>query len=147
MWCWRRMEKIIWTDCVRYEEILSGVKEERNILHTVTETKANLIGQISRRNCLLKYITGGKIRGGIYVTRRQWRRCKQLLDDLKKTRLLEFKRRKTKLPCIEKSLWKGLWICCKTDYWMNEFYVQSCAEIKNLLQYLIGKTPICTLIS
>jgi hypothetical protein len=65
------MEKINWTDCVRYEGILSGVKEERNILHTVTETKANLIGHISRTSCLLKYITGGKIRGGTYVTRRQ----------------------------------------------------------------------------
>jgi hypothetical protein len=32
MWCWRRMEKISWTDRVRNEEVLHGVKEERNIL-------------------------------------------------------------------------------------------------------------------
>jgi hypothetical protein len=27
MWCWRRMEKISWTDHVRNEEDLSRVKE------------------------------------------------------------------------------------------------------------------------
>jgi hypothetical protein len=35
MWCWRRMEKISWTDGVRNEEVLHRVKEERNILHTI----------------------------------------------------------------------------------------------------------------
>jgi hypothetical protein len=34
MWCWRRIEKISWTDCVRNEEVLHSVKEERNIVHT-----------------------------------------------------------------------------------------------------------------
>jgi hypothetical protein len=29
MWCWRRMEKIIWTDRVRNEKELHRVKEER----------------------------------------------------------------------------------------------------------------------
>jgi hypothetical protein len=27
MWCWRRMEKISWTDRVRNEEVLHRVKE------------------------------------------------------------------------------------------------------------------------
>jgi hypothetical protein len=31
MWCWRVME-ISWTDYVKNEEVLLGVKEERNIL-------------------------------------------------------------------------------------------------------------------
>jgi len=31
--CWRRMEKISWTDHVRNEEVLLRVKEQRNILH------------------------------------------------------------------------------------------------------------------
>ena len=35
MRCWRRMEKISWTDRVRNEEVLLRVKEERNIIHTV----------------------------------------------------------------------------------------------------------------
>jgi hypothetical protein len=33
MWCWRRMEKISWTDHVRNKEVLLTVKEQRNILH------------------------------------------------------------------------------------------------------------------
>jgi hypothetical protein len=32
MWCWRRMEKVRWTDCVKNEEVLRRVKEERTIL-------------------------------------------------------------------------------------------------------------------
>jgi hypothetical protein len=34
-WCWRRMEKINWTDRVRNGEVLLRVKEQRKILHTV----------------------------------------------------------------------------------------------------------------
>jgi hypothetical protein len=29
MWCWRRTEKVSWTDHVRNEEVLLGVKEQR----------------------------------------------------------------------------------------------------------------------
>ena len=32
------MEKISSTDCVRNEEVLHGVKKERNILHTINKT-------------------------------------------------------------------------------------------------------------
>jgi hypothetical protein len=39
MWCWRRMEKISWTDRVRNEGVLHRVKEERNILHTIKEER------------------------------------------------------------------------------------------------------------
>jgi hypothetical protein len=77
------MEKISWTDRVRSEEVIHSVKEERNILHTVKGRKVNWIGHILRRNCLLKHVIEGKIRGRIYVTGRRGRRCKQLLDDLK----------------------------------------------------------------
>ena len=31
MWCWRRMEKISWTNHVRNEEVLLRVNEQRNI--------------------------------------------------------------------------------------------------------------------
>jgi len=80
------MEKISWTDRVRNEEISHSVKKERNILHTVKRRKANWIGHILCRNCLLRHIIGGKMEGRIEVTRIQGRRCKQLLDDLKETR-------------------------------------------------------------
>jgi hypothetical protein len=50
MWCWRRMEKISWTDHVRKEEVLLRVKDQRNILHEISTRKAKLIGHILRRN-------------------------------------------------------------------------------------------------
>jgi hypothetical protein len=86
MWCWRRMEKISWTDHVRYEDVLLRVKEQRNILHEIRKRKANSIGDILRRNCLLQRVTEGKIQGGIEVTGRQGRRRRPLLDDLKEKR-------------------------------------------------------------
>jgi hypothetical protein len=78
MWCWRRMEKISWTDHVRNEEVLLRVNEQRNILHEIRKRKANLIGHILCRNCLLKEVIEGKIKGQVEVTRRR----KKLLDDL-----------------------------------------------------------------
>jgi len=80
------MEKIIWTDHVRNEEVLLRVNERRNILHEIIKRKANWIGHILRRNCLLKQAIGGKIKGQIEVIRRQGRRRKKLLDDLKDRR-------------------------------------------------------------
>jgi hypothetical protein len=58
MCCWRRMEKIIWCDCVR-NGVLQRVTEDRNILHTMKIRKANWIGHILRRNCLLKHVFEG----------------------------------------------------------------------------------------
>ena len=65
MWCWRRIEKTSWTDHVRNEEVLLRVKEQRNILHKMRKRKANWIGQILRRNCLLQRVIEEKIQGGI----------------------------------------------------------------------------------
>jgi len=83
MWCWRKMEKISWTDHVRNGEVLLRVSEQRNILHEISKRKANWIGHILHRNCLLKQVIEGKIKGGIEVTRSQGRRRSKLLDDLK----------------------------------------------------------------
>jgi hypothetical protein len=65
MWCWRRMEKISWTDRVRNEEVLHRVNEERSILHTIKRRNANWIGHILFRNCLLKHVIEGKLEGRI----------------------------------------------------------------------------------
>ena len=70
MWCWRRMEKISWTDHVRNEEVLLRVNEQRNILQEIRKQKANWIGHILRRNCLLKQVIEGKIKGEMEVARR-----------------------------------------------------------------------------
>ena len=86
MWCWRRTEKISWTDQVRNEEVLLHVNEQRNILHEIRKRKANRIGHILRRNCIVKQTIEGKIKGQIEVTRRRARRRKKLLDDLKDRR-------------------------------------------------------------
>jgi hypothetical protein len=80
MWCCRRME-ISWTDRVRNEVL--RVEEKRNILHTVKRRKANWIGHILRRNCLIKHVIEGKLEGRIEMKGRRGRRRKQLLDDLK----------------------------------------------------------------
>jgi hypothetical protein len=56
MWCWRRMNKVSWIDRVRNEEVLRRVEEERNILQTIKRRKANWIGHILRRNCLLQHV-------------------------------------------------------------------------------------------
>ena len=71
---------------VRNEEVLLGMKENRNILHTIKRRKANWIGHSLRGNCLLKHIIEGKREGGIEVTGRQGRRLKQIVDDFKETR-------------------------------------------------------------
>jgi hypothetical protein len=86
---------------VRNEEVLHRVKEERNIVHTIKRRKANWIGHILRRNCLLKLVIEGKLEGRIEMTGRRGRRRKQLLDDLKE------KRRYCKLK--EEELDRTLW--------------------------------------
>ena len=57
------MEKISWADNVRKEEVLLRVKDQRNILHEISKRKANWIGHILHRNCLVQRVTEGKIRG------------------------------------------------------------------------------------
>jgi len=58
------MEKISRTDHVRNYEVLLRVKEQRNILHEIRKRKANWIGHILRRNCLLQRVIERKIKGG-----------------------------------------------------------------------------------
>ena len=80
------MEKMSWPDCVRNEDVLLRVKEDRNIIHTLKRRKANWTGHILRRNCLLKHVIEEKIEGEIEVTGRQGRERKQVLDDPKETK-------------------------------------------------------------
>jgi hypothetical protein len=54
-------------------------------LHEI-KRKANCIGHILRRNCLLKQVIEGKIKGEMGVTRRRGRRRRKLLDNLKERR-------------------------------------------------------------
>jgi hypothetical protein len=87
---------------VRNEEVLQTVKEERNILHTIKERKADWIGYILRRNCLLKHVTEGKLEGSTEMTGRRGKRRKQLLDDLKKKKRFW----KLKEEALDRTLWR-----------------------------------------
>jgi len=60
-----------WTDCVTKEE-LHRAKEKRNILNAINRRKANWIGHILRKNCLLKHVIGRYVKG----KRRRGRRRK-----------------------------------------------------------------------
>ena len=67
-------------------EVSLRVKEKTNILKEISKQKANWIGHILRRNCLLQRVIEGKIKGRIEVTERRGRKRKKLLDDLKERR-------------------------------------------------------------
>jgi hypothetical protein len=61
MWCCGGME-ISWAARVK-NEVLHRLKDERHILHTAKRRKANRIGHIWRRNCLLKHVIERQIKG------------------------------------------------------------------------------------
>jgi hypothetical protein len=56
---------------------------KHDFLQTTKRRKANWIGHILRRNCLLKHVIEGKLEGRIEMTGRRGRRLKQLLGGLK----------------------------------------------------------------
>jgi len=103
MWCWRRLEKISWTDHVRNEEVLQRVKKQRNVLHEIRKRKANWIGHILRRNCLLQRVIQGKIKGGIEVAGRRGRKRRKLLNDLKERR--EYSHLKEE--ALDRTMWRA----------------------------------------
>ena len=96
------MEKISWTDHVR-NEVLLAVKEQRNILHEISKQKANWIGHILGRNCLLQQVIEGKLKGGIEVTGRRGRRLTKLLDDLQERR--EYSHLKEEV--LDRTMWRA----------------------------------------
>ena len=65
------------------EELLHKIKKVRNTLQRVKRSRASWIGHILHGNCLLKHVIEGKVEGRIEGTRRQGRRRRQLLDELK----------------------------------------------------------------
>jgi len=56
--------------------------EERNFQREISKWKANWIGHILHRDCLLQRVIEGRIKWGIEVTGRR----RKLLDDLKERR-------------------------------------------------------------
>jgi len=97
------MEKISWTDHVGNEVVLFRVKEQRNILYEITKRKANWIGHILRRNCLLQRVIEEKIKGGTEVTARRRRRRRKLLGDLKERRGYSH----LKEEALDRTMWRA----------------------------------------
>ena len=64
MWCWRRMEKISWTNHVGNEEVLLRVKEQRNILHEISKRKANWIGKFCVETAFYNGLLKERYKGG-----------------------------------------------------------------------------------
>jgi len=136
MWCWRRMEKICWTDHVKNEVVLLRVNKQRNILQEIRKGKANWIGHILRRNCLLKQVIEGNIKGEMEVARRRGRRCKKLLDDLKERRGYSH----LKEEALNRTMWRhcfgegiGLVVSQITEWW----WLQT-SLFCELLMFLVG---------
>jgi len=97
------MDIISWTDHVRNEEVLLRVSEQRNILHEIRKRKANWIGHILRRNCLLKQVIEGEIKREMEATRRRGRIRKKLLDDLKDRRGYSH----LKEEALDRTMWRN----------------------------------------
>jgi hypothetical protein len=82
------------------EEVLLRAKEQRNILHEISKRKADWIGHILRRKCLLRQIIKGKIKGGIEA---RGRRRRKLLDELKERK--GYPRLKEK--ALDRTMWRA----------------------------------------
>ena len=82
MWCWRKMEKIKWSEKVTNEQVLDRIGEKRTLLNNILRRKANWIGHILRRNCLLH----DAIEGQMTEVKGVGRRRTQFLDYLRNRR-------------------------------------------------------------
>ena len=89
----------------------------------ISKRKANWIGHILRRNCLIKQVIEGKIKGDMEVARRRGRRRKKLLDDLKDRRGYSH----LKEEALERTMWRHRFgggfgpVARQNTEWMNEF--------------------------
>jgi hypothetical protein len=103
---------------MKNEDILHRDEKEKSLLHIIKRRKANWIGHMLRRNCLLKQVMKGKREG----TGRQGRRCKKLVEGLReKEKILKFESSKIELLSLEKLLWRRLRTCSsRTKYEMNK---------------------------
>ena len=73
MWIWRRMEKIPWTAHVSNEQVLTKVREMRQLLQKVVIRQKNWIGHVLRGDGLLRKVIEDKMEGK--RTRGRKRKC------------------------------------------------------------------------
>ena len=79
MCCWRRMEKIKWSEKVTNEQVLESIGEKRTLLNNILRRIVNWVGHILRRNGLLHDAIEGQMTKVKGIRRR-------------KTQLLDYKR-------------------------------------------------------
>ena len=84
-------------------QIVQTVKYADDLVLMKKKRKANWIGHILRRNCLLKQVIEGKIKGEMEATRRRGRRRKKLLDDLKDRRGYSH----LKEEALDRTMWRN----------------------------------------
>lgn len=77
IWIWRKTENIRWADMVRNEVVLKNKRRKTNFKYR----KANWLGHMSRRNCLIWNINESKIKGR---RRRKGKWKTTVIDDMKK---------------------------------------------------------------
>ena len=68
---------------MKKSEELRGIKEERNIIHTLKRKEFHWIGHFLRGNCCLKHVTETQVERKLEAKETRGKRHKQLLDDLK----------------------------------------------------------------
>jgi hypothetical protein len=98
--------------------------------YEIRKRKANWIGHILRRNCLLKQVIEGEIKGDMEVTRRRGRRRKKRLDDLKEGRGYSH----LKEEALYRTMWRNRFrggfgpVVRQNTEWMNEWmhHIQNC---------------------
>ena len=79
------MEKIKWPEKVTNEQDFALIGKKRTLLNNILRRKANSIGHILRRNCLLHDV----IEEQVMEVKGVGRRRSQLLDDLRNRRYWE----------------------------------------------------------
>jgi hypothetical protein len=137
---------------VRNEDVSLRVNEQRNILHEISKRKANWIGHILRRNCLLQQVTEGKIKGGIEVTGKRGRRRGKLLDELKGRRGYSYMREEA----LDRIIWRACFgrgfgpVVRQTAKWMKvvtnrifQFYWNTTPfRLKKLFKDVSEESPV-----
>jgi hypothetical protein len=128
------------TIVVILEFITRNVAEEYPTWNTL-KRKVNWIGHILRRNCLLRQVIEGKIKGGIEVTGRQRRIRRKLLDDLKERRGYSH----LKKEALDRTMWRTRFArgfgpaVRQTTKWMN--FVSARYDRKFLVP--VTHCPLC----
>ena len=80
MWCWRRIEKLKWSDKVTNEQVLERIGDKRTLLNNILCRKANWIGHSLITYCVLHDAIEGQM---TEVKGVGGRKRTQLLDDLR----------------------------------------------------------------